>query len=965
MAEAILQKRQSSLSAVDWTTVQELLKALRTHRALDRSTTAVMYGFQLLDRLAEECNDDDDDPTSTTTKAANSSRENNYDNRHEPAATVPLDLRALGAVLAAWKRLLRKGCTDPYHTPHDETATVIVPYTPPQVLQKVEFYRQVGLFEPNAVTYTVLMDSLKLIMPPPGTKQQRHHHHHRPEEVRLLAQEASHWGQVIWDRMMADCGGGDPFDTDFHPTRTTVLNLLALWTRSGEPAVRAERIVRQLLAAYDATRRVDCQPTVRLYVALAQAHVAAASSSSSTVTQDVVRLTREVWEAIQRGRVPFDLVALNILLHMLAKTKDTTAADTAATILQQLLDGYPPRRHPQEESRSPNQSTFVAVISALGRTGQVERAEAVLQTMEDLYYTTSDPAVRPNKACYGALVWAYVKAGGGEGDKTAKQQAEATVLRMSNMCNLDHDSWNGILASWTQSGDDDAAERTAAVIQWLEKEIHSDDAASQPPNTSTESTTTSSKSLHITTYNSLLGSYARSKNPQQGARLASDLFQWMQEHRDEKLHPNAITYLAIITAWRNARNPAQADSMLRLACEKIRKDSSATLPLDERHFNICLSAWAESSDPEALKKAESLLDEMESVGLVPDIVTYNSLLKVISRHAHPKVAARRCLSILRETQRLNRSGLLSQGPDIISYNTTIAAVARSGDSRKMKQAVDLFQEMTNRGVKPDRATYNTIMSMYAKNDEPEKVQQVFQSMEKAADAGTSGLRPDFKSYTILLQAWASAGKPKAALQTLENMIEGYDNGQLREQPNTRDFNAILQAWRRSDQACAATESVKALRNMEKLASTCKIDCSPDRVSWNTVIGTLTKMQDWPEALCLLREMKSKGKTQQPDLLTYSYVLEAVLLDMTSRRNLTTAKEILNEMAQMKSEFWKSKRTPLGLSRVCKHLVTNQGIETDDVLEKLVQLMREHNLPLDTETSGIVDEWKTNRTIVSS
>eukprot|EP00977_Amphora_coffeiformis_P006716 scaffold1475_cov167-Amphora_coffeaeformis.AAC.9 len=885
LLEELVQRPLGAMKSMEWRQAQELIKGLRTHRALDRSPQAVMDGFGLLDRLADEL----------VALKQNATKNGEYN----LASHFPLDLRALGAVLAAWKRVLRSNRQG-------------FPLTGQQVLQKVENYRQVGLFEPNAITYTVLIDSLRDSVQDPG-------------QATRLAQELLH--------QMMEASQGDSFDTEFLPNHTTILNLIYAFARSREPAERSDALVRNLYQWYEETKRPDLQPTLKLHTGLIRAHARAGSSLSQ-----LLKITSEAWEACKRGDLEMDLIALNGMLHALANTREKAAADAVAIIFQELFQAY---RNGNVQCQ-PNQSTFLAVISALGKTGQVDRAESVMQQMEDLYQEILDPSVRPNRACYGALVWAHVKSG-----KSSKDQAEATMLRMSNHCDLDADSWDGVLASWAHSGDEDAAERIATVIQWLEKEDNEDTLSS--------SSSTTNSSTQVTKYNSLMGSFARSKSPQQGARLATDLFQWMHEQEDERLHPNANTYISLLNALQKANNPSQADSILRLACQEFRANDKS-LRLEATHFNICLSAWSESDDMKASQHAKSLLSEMEKIGISPDLVTYNTLLKLYSKHLHPKRRAEKCVSLLREVGKLHHEGRLSSGPDIVSYNTVMAALSRFGDYKSKEQAISLFTEMQHRGLKPDRATYNTLMSIYAKLEEPENVEKVFRSMQVPAEAGGPDLRQDFISYTILLQAWAKAGRPESALGVLEEMTDLYESGQLDRRPSTRDFNAVLQAWLKSGSEHAPYRCLETLITMQKLAIEKQFDCAPDLVSYNIVITALVRLHKGSQALNLLRTMQARGSKVQPNMTTYTQVLLGLLYSTGGPSDAHVEVEaLLDEMSSKKPDFWRNRGTSKTLQPVCRQLLVSKIEMKEHLLLKLTDAMRKHGVWIGSATQLVLPQ----------
>ena len=848
--------------------VMMCFKQLRTQKALQRSVAALVHGFDLLDRLAQEC------------VAVNPQQNPSW--KH----VYPMDLRALGAVLVAWKRLLT----------YDLNNTDIQNKLPEgkQLLQKVEYYRQIGLFQPNAITNTVLIDCLRIY-----TKEFL--------ETPQLAQE-------IYERMLAQ-SQHDPFEYEFHPNKTTILNLIYLFGRAREPAERSDAFLQALKDWYDETRRPDLSPTLRIYAAVTKAH-----ENVKSPAHKITQIAQEAWELYERGVMSMDLIALNQILHTLAATKDVAAAQLADTILQELVMAF----RQGKRNSFPNQSTFLAVLSALGRSGQAQRADDVMTQLEDLYHHYPRPELKPDKSHYSALVWAYVKA-------QNAAMAEATVLRMSKECDFDLAMWNGVLAAWAQAREEDAAERTAVVIEFMEKELEKEQNEKRklqgakgvttpttlPVTTSKEANETSP--VQTSTYNALMGTYANHKQPKIGVRLASDLFNWMQRQTDQHKCPDGNTYLALITACKNANEAAQAEHAIRLAMQQNEEDGHDSIQLDARHFNMAISAWAKSKDPNAVQRARALFLDMVDAGVARNIVTYNSMLRVELYHGGSAASGTRCLNLLSETKRMYGSGQLEEGPDQITYNTVLACLSKSRDVQLMNQGLSVFNDMVKREVQPDGYTYSTLMTIYSRLNEPMKVEQVFHAMQAAFVDGNLDVRPDFACYTVILQAWAKVGNPEATIGVLEEMNQLYMRGQLDEQPSTHDFNAVLQAWRRSGRPEAAQEALSFLRLMQKNANDKEYLCAPDIVSYNIVIGTFRKLNDVESTIKLFQEATST-RGVFPTIVTFCEVLTTLTKTPPAPETVAFMNTMLDDLEKRKEAFWRRSNVTASLTTICRNLL---------------------------------------------
>eukprot|EP01126_Amoeba_proteus_P056650 TRINITY_DN7140_c0_g1_i2.p1 TRINITY_DN7140_c0_g1~~TRINITY_DN7140_c0_g1_i2.p1 ORF type:complete len:301 (-),score=105.02 TRINITY_DN7140_c0_g1_i2:155-1057(-) len=85
---------------------------------------------------------------------------------------------------------------------------------------------------------------------------------------------------------------------------------------------------------------------------------------------------------------------------------------------------------------------------------------------------------------------------------------------------------------------------------------------------------------------------------------------------------------------------------------------------------------------------------------------------------------------------------------------------------KRKEKVQKMEESKNRlstDVSPNAQTYNTLLSMYCKLKNPEKISEIFEEMEK------NNIRPDVISYNTLIDMYVSEKKTEEALETFEKM----------------------------------------------------------------------------------------------------------------------------------------------------------------------------------------------------
>jgi pentatricopeptide repeat domain-containing protein 1 len=92
---------------------------------------------------------------------------------------------------------------------------------------------------------------------------------------------------------------------------------------------------------------------------------------------------------------------------------------------------------------------------------------------------------------------------------------------------------------------------------------------------------------------------------------------------------------------------------------------------------------------------------MEGKGLLPDLVTYSTLIKAYERAGQWE----RALEVMKVMQDNNIT------PNVITYSTAISAVAKAGQWRA---ALGLLEHMRKDKVQPDAVTYNYVISALSK-----------------------------------------------------------------------------------------------------------------------------------------------------------------------------------------------------------------------------------------------------------
>jgi hypothetical protein len=363
-------------------------------------------------------------------------------------------------------------------------------------------------------------------------------------------------------------------------------------------------------------------------------------------------------------------------------------------------------------------STFTSIISSFAKTNQPEESREVLQWMMNEQIKGSNSVVPPpNEACFNALLHAYAVAGG----EDAGYRAEETLkwmdeLHVSNAFATapDSTSFNVVINAWARSNHPDAATHAENILQQM---IELSEAGHDIRPTAES-------------WSSVMHAWVNSRHPRSMERITA-ILDYMERLVDDGSEMSDVCYTIYVKAWENEghRKPGRynihqcTDKILQVVdrikgkgrvpspellnavltaiteltavngvlyfLELERQYRQGEVRLVTRTFNIGLNAIASLNRGDAEEKAFDTLSRMKEYAKIdPDVapsnLTFNIILKVLSR-SHAPDAAARADDLLREADSMS---LLS--PDSTSYLTCIIAWGRSPQADKFERVKDVL-----------------------------------------------------------------------------------------------------------------------------------------------------------------------------------------------------------------------------------------------------------------------------------
>lgn len=388
---------------------------------------------------------------------------------------------------------------------------------------------------------------------------------------------------------------------------------------------------------------------------------------------------------------------------------------------------------------------------------------------------------------------------------------------------------------------------------------------------------------------------------------------------------NRYSYNAFLNACAKSYRIADAFETLRAMAE------SNVLP-DVVSFNVLIACCVRSGD---LDIALGILHRMRDWGISPDVYSYNSVVNGLRKnrmlreafllvgqmetdvaaelgHYEPTIVD--ALSALPErdnkslklnevsrTQKSSGSPLISAltaarrhsvgldrvsevadqmsesgqiqavGPDLVTYNTLISGLA--GMERPVLElAMCVKQHMEDRRFVCNEVTYNAMMAVAARAHRSEDAFAIYDEMISRR------LRPSSECFTTLISLCGRAKMMQKAFEIHGHMISCGVG------PSVITFNALLSACRWGCALDGGERALNVLKEMRGLEG-----CTPDVISYSTVIDSLGRCGRFEEMRDVLAEMGREGI--EPNLVTYTSVITA----LTRAGNLNGAMVVLREM----------------------------------------------------------------------
>eukprot|EP00271_Cylindrocystis_brebissonii_P022391 TRINITY_DN8604_c0_g1_i1.p1 TRINITY_DN8604_c0_g1~~TRINITY_DN8604_c0_g1_i1.p1 ORF type:complete len:712 (+),score=110.76 TRINITY_DN8604_c0_g1_i1:58-2193(+) len=217
-------------------------------------------------------------------------------------------------------------------------------------------------------------------------------------------------------------------------------------------------------------------------------------------------------------------------------------------------------------------------------------------------------------------------------------------------------------------------------------------------------------------------------------------------------------------------------------------------------YNLLIKGYARSDNPlEALK----VMEEMRLQGLPLQRMSYNSLILACVRGQDLDMALELLEDMKSEARRLNTSQLL---PDVVTYTTLLKGVAEDGDLDAVRALAAEMKTVPTCAV--DRVAYTAIIDACIASGSPQDGVRFMSEMEELAKSDPL-LRPRAHVFLALMRAFAEVGDVSRTRQLAERM--GTDaSGHVWPEERSEADELVMEAAMHARQVEVASETLKKI-----------------------------------------------------------------------------------------------------------------------------------------------------------
>lgn len=269
-------------------------------------------------------------------------------------------------------------------------------------------------------------------------------------------------------------------------------------------------------------------------------------------------------------------------------------------------------------------------------------------------------------------------------------------------------------------------------------------------------------------------------------------------------------------------------------------------------------------------------DQMDELGTPRSVISLNALLFACTRsRLYDKVP----ILFDEIPKKYNLS------PDKISYGLLLKSHCDSGSSDK---ALELLNEMENKGIEVTTVTYTTVLNCLYKQGNAEEAERLWTEMEK------KGVELDVAAYNVRITN-IYGGDP----EKLKELIDGMRDAGLK--PDTISYNFLMTCYCKNEMM---DEARKVYEGLEENG------CNPNATTFRTLIYHLCRSGNFDKGYKLFKESVMVHKI--PDFNTVKLLVEGLVKKKKMKEAKGMIRTIKKKFPPNVLRGWKKVEEELGL-----------------------------------------------------
>ncbi|KAJ1266455.1 hypothetical protein BS78_08G152400 [Paspalum vaginatum] len=356
-------------------------------------------------------------------------------------------------------------------------------------------------------------------------------------------------------------------------------------------------------------------------------------------------------------------------------------------------------------------------------------------------------------------------------------------------------------------------------------------------------------SPNIVTFNTLMSMYV-----QQGK--VDDVFRVYAEIEGRELVPTAATYSTVMSAYKKSGDSFGAIKFLVMLRDKYKKGELAGNRDDwEREFakfekltvRVCYMSMRQSlvGGQNPVGEVLKVLLAMDEAGVRPERRDYERLVWACTGEEHYTIGKELY-------QRIREHG------GEISLSVCNHLIWLMGKAKKWWAALEIYEDLLDKGPKPNNLSYELIMSHFNILLNAAKRRGIWRwGLRLLNKMQEKGLKPGSKEWNAVLLACSRASEASAAVDIFKKMVE---NGL---KPDVVSYGALLSALEKGK---LYDEALRVWEHM------CKVGIEPNLYAYTILVSIYIGKGNHSMVDAVLRNMLSKQI--EPTVVTFNAIISA-------------------------------------------------------------------------------------------